>query len=347
MSLSLAISPLSIRLAQPLTTSRGVLRARQGWLVRLTDDEGRVGFGEATPLEELGGETPEQAHAALELAAERLGKSPDWNLDQAPELTPAARFALDTAMLDLAAQRAGLPLAYVLNPSARDRVEVNALLQGGPEALAAEARAAVEAGFGTAKLKVAGRTLEEDLARVRAVREAASGLKLRIDANGGWTEAEALAALRAFEPLGIELCEQPVAAGALEALERLHGETAIPLAADEALVSAAARERLIERRAVDVLVLKPALVGGLVQALRTARAAEAAGLGAYVTSGIDGEVARAATAQLAAALPGARFAHGLAVGRLLEEKAKNTWLEPARGQIVLPTRPGLGLAVAG
>jgi L-alanine-DL-glutamate epimerase-like enolase superfamily enzyme len=134
-----------------------------------------------------------------------------------------------------------------------------------------------------------------------------------------------------------------VASGAIDALERLRGETAIPIAADEALVSAAARERLIADRGVDVLVLKLALVGGLAQGLRAARAAEAAGMSAYVTSGIDGEVARAAAAHLAAAMPGTRFAHGLAVGALLEEKAKSGWLEPQRGIIALPEAPGLGL----
>jgi L-alanine-DL-glutamate epimerase-like enolase superfamily enzyme len=123
-----------------------------------------------------------------------------------------------------------------LSSGARAEVHVNALLGAvSPEELAHEARRAVAEGYETLKLKVAGRPVEEDAARLAAVRGVAGAARVRIDANGGWTEPEAERALEVLGGEGAELCEQPVAAEALEALCRLAARAPCPLAADESL----------------------------------------------------------------------------------------------------------------
>jgi len=351
--------PSRLQLVHPLKTARATYTAREGFLLRLGDEAGRMGQGEAMPLPEFGTESLAACEYTLtELATLLSGQKLSDSIEAIQEVltgryvweAPSARHAVELALLDLLAQRRQVPLSRLLAPDARAEVHVNALLTSSePEALAEEARQAVAEGFRTLKLKVAGRPLQEDEARVRAVREAVGqGVSLRLDANGGWTEQEAARALEQLASYGPELCEQPVAAEEVPALARLQLGAAFPLAADEALVRPENLPGLLKTAsgtpAARILVLKPMVLGGLVPSLRIAREAAAVGVESYVTSSLDGVVSRAGAAHLAAALPSGRLASGLGVGRLFvrEEPAEHPY-RPERGRIRLPEAPGLGL----
>jgi o-succinylbenzoate synthase len=349
--------PLRLELVQPLKTARGTYGAREGFVVRLEDEEGRVGQGEAMPLPEFGTESPSDCEQALRKHLSQLrGTTPlprqlplplgeGWG-EGLPPGHPAARHAVEQALLDLLSQRRGLPVSRLLSEEAREEVQVNALLGAqSPEALAEEARQAVAEGYETLKLKVAGRPLAEDEARLRAVRKAVGpDVHLRVDANGAWTEEEARRALDTLSGFQLELCEQPVAAEAAEALCRLRASAPCPLAADESLaLPEALREILGSTPTVNILVLKPMVLGGLLPTLALAREAARRGLEAYVTSSLDGVIARAGAAHLAAALPSGRYASGLGVGHLFKDEPENHPFRPVRGRILLPRTPGLGV----
>ncbi|MGZ3461664.1 MAG: enolase C-terminal domain-like protein, partial [Archangium sp.] len=96
-------------------------------------------------------------------------------------------------------------------------------------------------------------------------------------------------------------------------------------------------------RPVGVLVLKPMVLGGLLPTLSLAREAARKGIDAYVTSSLDGVIARAGAAHLAAALPSGKYASGLGVGHLFKEEPENHPFRPVRGRIQLPREPGLGV----
>ena len=166
-----------------------------------------------------------------------------------------------------------------------------------------------------------------------------------MDANGGWTETAARTALRGIESLAIELCEQPVAAADVQGLGRIRGMVPCRIAADEALLTSAGIDSVFSADrppAADVLVLKPMALGGLLPALTLARRAQQAGIGAYVTTLLDGAIARAAAAHLAAAIPQGDWASGLATVELFEDSVPDPFT-PARGRIRLPPVEGLGL----
>jgi o-succinylbenzoate synthase len=354
------LAPSRLELVRPLKTARATYTAREGFLVRLVDEAGRTGQGEAMPLPEFGTESLEACeHVLRRLAMSLGGQELSGSLDAIQAVlseraqgqeAPSARHAVELALLDLLAQRQQVPLCRLLGPDARAEVHVNALLTASePEALAEEARRSVAEGFRTLKLKVAGRPLYEDEARVRAVREAVGqGVSLRLDANGGWSEQEAAQALDRLASYRPELCEQPVAAEEIPALARLQLRCAFPLAADEALVSPANLSALLKSAsgtpAVRILVLKPMVLGGLLPSLRIAREAATVGVEAFVTSSLDGVVSRAGAAHLAAALPSGRLASGLGVGRLFvrEEPAEHPF-HPVKGRIRISDAPGLGL----
>jgi o-succinylbenzoate synthase len=319
---TLEIHPWRLRLRRPLRTARGVHEVREGFLVLAHDGE-RTGRGDAAPLPEMGTESLEECSRALRAARP----------DSLPT-APAARCAVEQAILDLEAQRAGIPLARLLEPGALLRVPASALLGASaiPD-LAREAQAAVAEGFGTLKLKVG---FEGDHARAAVVRDAAGPLvKLRLDANGAWDAATALRKLRELAPLDIELCEQPT--------PDLLGLQASPvaLAADE-MVASDPDGALLRAR---VLVLKPMLLGGLVPALRLARRAHERGRQVVISSALESAVGRAGAAHLAAAVLafGPQPAAGIATGRLVEEDLPADPFAPRLGAVHVPDRPGLGL----
>jgi o-succinylbenzoate synthase len=334
-------TPVRVRLRAPLLTAHGEVRGRDGFLVRLDE-----GCGEACPLPWFGTEDMAACAGALAAAAEALAaaRAPERLEDvQLPawlDATPAARHAIELALLDGLAQRAGIPLRRLLHAGALDEVPVGALLAARePAALAREAWAAAAEGFGTVKLKVAHGPLADDLARAAVVRDAAGpGVRLRLDANGGWDEPSALNALRRLARLNVELCEQP--SMDVDSLRRLRGATPVPIAADESVP----RSNGEVLNAVDAVVLKPMVLGGLLPALEWARRARAHGLRALVTTSLDGAVARLGAAQLAAALlaDGPMPDAGLATGRLLERDVCEDPAPPTRGRVALPEKPGLG-----
>ena len=373
-----ALHALRLEMVNPLRTARGTYEAREGFVVRLEDEEGRVGQGEAMPLEEFGTESPGACERALEELLAKLrgttlrGTTPlppgegrgegatDPRLDPRilplplgegwgeglPTRTPAARHGVEQALLDLLAQRRRVPLNQLLSSDARSSLHVNALLGAAtPEALAEEARRAVAEGYETLKLKVGGRPLPEDLARLSAVRDAVgAAIRVRVDANGAWTEPEARAALKALSRYGLELCEQPVAPENTEALARLSEHSPCPLAADESLALPEATQHILNNPGtVGILVLKPMVLGGLLPTLSLAREAARRGMEAYVTSSLDGVIARAGAAHLAAALPSGRYASGLGVGHLFKDEPGNHPFRPVGGRIELPRKPGLGV----
>jgi o-succinylbenzoate synthase len=373
------LTPLRLELLRPMKTSRGTYSAREGFLVRLVDGEGRVGLGEAMPLPEFGTESLADCGATLEawlsaLKGQFLGDSVraiEDTLSPFPPAVargegvrirsrqatpegpvPAAEHALELALLDLLAQRQGVPLCWLMAEEARPEVAVNALLGAeGPEALAEEARQAVAEGYGTLKLKVAGRPLEEDERRVKAVREAVGpDVKLRLDANGGWSEPDANRAMDRLGWYGLELVEQPTPPEDLAALWRVQRRAPCLVAADESLGSPEALRALLTvdplmggGPAVGAVVLKPMVLGGLLPSLVVAMRAARLGMQSYVTSSLDGVVARAGAAHLAAALPSGTLASGLAVGRLFAHEPPAHPYRPVKGSIRLPQAPGLGL----
>jgi o-succinylbenzoate synthase len=349
------LTPFRLVLREPLVTAAGCIEAREGVLVRLHGSADLEGFGEATPIAGFGMEGVRESWEVLSALAPQLVGEDVRELDAlldgieaAASRAPAARAALDAAIHDLAAQASGCSIAAWIASrggwQARGAVAVNALLSARePGRLEAEAAQAAAAGFGTLKLKVAAGTLGEDIARLAAVRAAVGGLpRLRLDANGGWKEEEALTALERLACFGVELVEQPVDANDLLALARLRAVSPVRIAADESAAGVARAERVIALRAADAICLKLGATGGIRAALRLAERARSAGIEVFVTSGLDGAVARAAALQLAAALPGPGLACGLATGSLLRDDLA-TPFEPARGMLALPQGAGLGV----
>jgi o-succinylbenzoate synthase len=335
------VVPYALPFRQPYVTARGRLDRREMALLRLRADDGLVGLGEAVPLSMRGG-------AGLTQVVEELERLAEWDeLDEARlrgtavKLSPPARCAALTALLDLRGRRAA---AEGASPTAAEEpVECNAtLVSGEPAAVAAEAERWAEDGFRSFKLKLGA---GDDVGQVRAVRDALGpAARIRIDANAAWSTETATRALAELEPFEIEFAEQPVATAG--EMARLASSTSIPLAADESIETCADAEDAIRLGACDLAGLKLSKVGGPEAAIEIAEL-----MPAFVSSALDGPIGIAAAAQVARTLdaraPGAApsLAHGLATQRLFASSIASVECELRGPMLHVPDGPGLGVEI--
>lgn len=316
---------LSIPLRVPFVTAGGVVAERELAVIRLEDDDGTVGFGEAAPLEPYDGVSVDAVMDALRDGPPRRG---------AP---PQARAAWELAELDLQMRRRGRPLG---EPGA-DAIPVNLTLPAGPpEEVAAAASQGLRDGYSCFKVKVG---LPDDAERVAAVRAAVgSWPALRVDANGAWAPDEAVAAIGALEPLDLELVEQPCRT--LEEMALVRARVGVPVAADESIAGPDDVRAAAALGACDAVNVKVAGSGGFGPARDALRAAREGGLGAWLSSTLDGPWTIAAALQLAA---GERIslACGLATLGLFDAEIGRVLPAPANGLMAVPQGPGLGVDV--
>jgi L-alanine-DL-glutamate epimerase-like enolase superfamily enzyme len=188
------------------------------------------------------------------------------------------------------------------------------------------------------------RTTAELGERIGAVRMAVGdGIEIRLDANGAWDTTASIERARAVADLDIAYIEQPIASDRPEDLAAVRAASPVAVAADEAVSSTDAARALIDARAVDVIVLKLARVGGPTAALSVASAARAAGIRITVSSLLETGVGLAAAARVAGRLSdAAHHAHGLATASALESDLLATPMAIDQGRLALPDEP-LGL----
>jgi L-Ala-D/L-Glu epimerase len=359
--MKLELRRVSIPSASALDARR-TLPPRESLLVRITDANGEMGLGEASPL-------PGYSRDQLDDVERALTAVPVEALEAALEQVPAraalrgvsslvgfelpsARMALETAALDLLGSKQSLPAPVLLGGQTDAQRPLSLLL--GPvldrnqRAGAAEHRvekvitATMTQGFRHFKLKLGAQdALAQELATLVALRKRfGSGISLRLDANGLLSSADVTSAWETLEPLAIELFEEP--GQVPEALA-----TRLPLALDESLqgLTEDEVEAAIRQLKPRALVLKPTALGGIDHCWRLAERARDHGVDVVISHCFDGPLAFRACAALALALPRG-LAHGLGPHNVLSAWAvKNpapkgatlqAWREPGLGDLGKP-----------
>lgn len=310
---------LDLPLRCPLVTSHGEIASRRGFLLRVVSDEGVEGVGEASPAYWIGETSLARIAADLHAVVDLVAAQPDATCLRAMALAPAARCAVDTALLDLSARVRRVAVCALFSAEPATSVPICALVAGEtPEAAARDAEAAVADGFRTLKIKIGSASVAADVRKVAAVRaRVGEAVALRLDANRAWGLAEAHDALAAFAPLGIEFLEEPLRHVEPHAFATLASSVHVPLALDESVGDATQLAQIVAAGAAPVVVLKAARLGGPTRALALARAAAAHGLRVVITDSLESGVGMRVAVHLAAALPLPRPAVGLGGVRLL------------------------------
>jgi len=257
-------------------------------MVRIRCDDGSEGTGYSYTIGTGGSSVV--ALLRDHLAPKLLGRDPDeveaiWkdlffatHATAVGAITSLALAAVDTALWDRKARRAGQPL-WKAAGGAQRRVPLytteGGWLQLPVETLVEQTLAAKAAGFRGAKLKVGKPHVSEDVARIKAVREAVGeGFELMVDANQCFNVSEAIRRARAFEPFGLAWLEEPLPAEDLGGHVELAAHTAIPIAVGESLYHPAHFREYLERRACSIVQVDCARIGGVTSWLKVAHLAE-------------------------------------------------------------------------
>jgi o-succinylbenzoate synthase len=317
-----SLARLAIPFREPYVTSKAVVPTRELVLLRLEDDDGTVGYGEAAPFAPYDGVSIDDVIEAL--------------LNGAPG-PPYARTAEEMARLDLEARREGRPLG---EPGA-EAIAVNRTLPAGPpDEVAERAAEGVREGYACFKVKVG---LPDDAERVAAVRQAVGPWPaIRLDANGAWTRDQAVAAIEELAAFDIQLVEQPCAT--LEELADVRRAVSVPVAVDESVATPADVRAAVAAEACDVVNVKLAPSGGFGSAREALREAASHGLATFLSSTLDGPWGIAAALQLAAA-ERVQMACGLATLELFDASLARALPPPHDGVLDVPQGPGLGVPV--
>ena len=345
---------LSVPLIEPFTTSLGTEYAAENVLVRISTEEGPVGFGECSPYMPINGESQDTCYAVGRYFAKALiGRNPldiAGNVELMDRIiygNTSIKSAFDIALYDIAAQHAGRPLYAFLGGEKNKTIITDYTVSvGDPQKMAADAVKIKEQGYPAIKVKL-GRGGTEDVERIRAIRVAVGNeIPLRIDANQGWKVGEAIETLNALAPFGIQHCEEPIARWKYLKLKKVRKNSPIPIMADECCGDEHDAERLIELDACDYFNIKLGKSGGIFKALKIVKLAEKAGVHLQVGAMLESRIAMTA------------FAHFSLCSPLIEHYDFDTALmfreDPvtggiqylANGVVEVPDTPGLGATVS-
>ncbi|MFS8479728.1 MAG: dipeptide epimerase [Micromonosporaceae bacterium] len=321
-------------------------------VVEIVDTDGRSGFGEAPQVWAVTGASLAGSEACVhsQFAPRLIGRDPDDLVARCREIqravagNEAAKAAVDVALHDLVARRLGVPLVRLLGGTDLVVPTDVTLSAADPDALAHAAGERARDGFTVLKVKV-GTDARGDLDRVRAVRAAVGpDVRIRLDANQGWTPREAVRVIRGIEDAGldVELVEQPVSRWDLDGLAWVSDRVDTPVLADESVFGVRDLVEVIRRRAADLVNVKLAKCGGLDQARALLALAEAHGMGTLVGSMMEGPVGVAAAASLVAAY-GTTAVADLDAAWWLASSPVHGGIRYEGATVRLPDAPGLGV----
>ena len=339
-----------------IVSAAGEHRISRYALVEIHTDEGLSGIGEANVVPVWSGEGQAGCVATIRdiLAPVLIGQDPlnvsalAHAMDRALIGNPFTKAAVEMALFDLAGKILGAPV-HVLLGGMRRQPKIPLKFSIGafePAGAVRVAEAAVEQGVRAVKVQV-GTDVSQDLSRVEAVRSALGPqFRIGVDANAGWTEAEATAALASLERLNVNMIEQPLRRGDFQACARLRSRTSIPIMLDESIFTPQDALQAIRADACDIISIYPGKNGGIRRSLEIAQMADAAGLECVIGSNLEWEVGSAAMLHLAVAIPNlCRAVDHDIIGPLYHTKQVGTpSLRVEDGCAVLPSGAGLGVA---
>jgi muconate cycloisomerase len=324
-------------------------------IVRVVTDDGIVGVGEATTIGGLayGEQSPEGIKltvdtylAPLLVGTEVCNVNASMRRLAAAQGNSFAKSAVETALLDAQGQRLGLPVHALLGGAVRASLPVLWTLASGDASRDVdEALGLIEARrHRVFKLKIGSRELAADIAHVQAIRRGlGNDVMLTVDVNQAWDEPTAVRGIAALEAAGVGLVEQPVARRNRRALKRLSARFDVPIMADEAVHDAVDAFDLAADGAADVYALKISQAGGLWPTLRAAAVADAAGIGIYGGTLLEGSVGSIAAAHVFAACPQLAWGTELFGPLLLKDDVVVQRPVYRDFEMLVPQTPGLGV----
>ncbi|QWD64834.1 mandelate racemase/muconate lactonizing enzyme family protein [Polynucleobacter sp. MWH-UH2A] len=280
------IFPLSIPLIEPIKMAKEVIVDAKTVLVRLTDEDGRQGWGEASVAPLMTGETLYSLLASVKYLAEKLRET-EWadprgfasQLDKMLYGNPSAKSCIEMALLDLYTQKEAISLWKYLRslnnentPASPKDIPLLRMLGGTPEKEIEDAKTFRQAGFKHWKIKIGLLSLDEDLHRVKVLSELLDGDVVSVDANGAMSLADAIRFCESSEAKGLSFAEQLIHANSsLADFVLLKKRSRVPIALDESIHGIHEIDAFMKAEAFDGASLKLIKTGGVLEAWNCAQ----------------------------------------------------------------------------
>lgn len=309
-------------------TSRGILKTRDVYWIKVFDPQypETVGWGESAPLVKLSPDNREDFEAVLQkilnqLSVESWEANPEAVLlklkDLIPFELPAIRFGLETAILDWMDGGKKRILANAFFDS-NEPIPINGLVwMGNREFMLEQIDQKLKEGYDCIKMKIGAIDFDQEIALLAYIRSRFSPqqVTLRVDANGAFSPNEALQKLKKLADFDIQSIEQPILAGNWNEMKKLCQTTPLAIALDEELIGIQDKEQLLDQIHPQHIILKPTLVGGILETKEWIKLAEARKIGWWMTSALESNIGLNAISQLASTF-GSTIHQGLGTGKL-------------------------------
>lgn len=341
-------------------------------VVKMTDSDGRVGWGEAPALKDWGGEfgryfgesalitrTVIDTYLSPSVIGVELGNFVELHarMDAVIRGYPYAKAAVEFAAYDLTGRWLNVPVHVLLGGQARDRVPVtHSIGLISIDEARSEVAQLVKEGIRTIKVKI-GVDAERDIAMVQAVREVAGdAVEICVDANEGYkTPGEAVQTVRVMEKSSLKYVEQPVMG--IERIAEVGRRIDAPVMADESAWNAHDSIQIVQNGGIQIVSIYTTKAGGLYKAMEVGAVCRAAGIICNVNGSIETGIGNLANVQLAAACPAvtlscvipistpAEMQSGQVGGIYYKDDLLSEAMKVVDGAIVVPSGPGMGINV--
>jgi o-succinylbenzoate synthase len=345
-------STLKAPLKNPFITSLRRVDALEDLVVIVECDDGSLGYGEGAPTPVITGETMGSMIATIEYIKPHIIGLEIEDFDTILGVihslilkNTTAKSALEIALYDLKAKVSKQPLHQMLGGTQTHFKTDITISMGEIDKMIADSLDAVNLGYDTLKIKI-GDDPQKDVERVRAIENALDkNIKLRLDANQGWTAKESVSLLHALEKEDIiaEFIEQPVRADDIEGLRYIKERVQTPLLADESIFSVKDARKLLELQAIDYVNIKLAKTAGITQALELADLSNAFGVKCMIGCMLEGPISVAAGVHVASAKADVITMLDLDAVSLLASHPVETSILFNESEIILSEDVGLGV----
>jgi o-succinylbenzoate synthase len=309
-------------------TSRGVLKTRDVYWIKASDPGNPeiIGWGEAAPLIKLSPDYREDFEEILGKTLREMSHQ-NWEIDQdsvllklkdlIPHDLPSIRFGIETAILDW---KNGGKKRILTNDffDAQKPIPINGLIwMGDREFMLEQIDQKLNEGFNCIKMKIGAIDFEQEIELLGYIRSrfSAEQITLRVDANGAFSPSEALKKLERLADFEIQSIEQPIPAGNWVEMRKLCASTPLAIALDEELIGTKEKQQLLDQIRPQHIILKPTLVGGILETQEWILLAEKRNIGWWMTSALESNIGLNAITQLAATF-GSSVPQGLGTGKL-------------------------------
>tara|TARA_B100000029_G_scaffold509358_1_gene598373 strand:+ start:1753 stop:2778 length:1026 start_codon:yes stop_codon:yes gene_type:complete len=338
------ITDISLKIVQynmmhDLPSSNFTHNIRSSWIIKITDNHGFIGYGEASPLPQFNTESLEQSGYCLEgfkLALKDINE--DISLDELLILSnvhtlnvPSANFAIQTALYDLLSKKNNQPFSIFVNPNSLTEVQSNGIYK-----LTSLNQ------YKVIKVKCGFRNLYDEIDMLdNLVQKTNSDISFIIDLNQAYDLPKAIRFLKEIDRFNIKYVEQPLDKNQLEDLEELRYHSDIPIALDESVINIESINNILNQNAADIFILKPQSIGCIQKISQAVQLVYSANKQVIITSSLEGSIGRFATMHLVA-INCIKSPCGLALEKIYEHEI-HTFPRINNGALKIPTQFGLGL----